>query len=113
MELKPVFSPDTQLPEYLETKLLTRELTNIFLRGAHVLLDKHPVTVEQARALQDTWPGDTRVYTVSDIGQRDEDIVKYYKDNGALNYELSNEAEMEGLFYSIYEMMHILHITSC
>ena len=91
LELKPVYSSDEQLPEYLETNLLTRELTNIFLRGTNVLLDKHPVNVDQARVLQDTWQGETRVYSTA--GSPDDEIIQFYRENKVL-HEIKDEDEM-------------------
>lgn len=56
-----------------------------------MLLDKHPVNIEQARVLQDTWHGETRVY--SKPGIQDDEIVQFYKENKILQ-EIKDGDEM-------------------
>ena len=70
------------LPEYLETKLLTRELSNIFIRQTNLLLDTFPRNIDQARAIYNTWQGSTHVFYFQDddSDKEESDVMNFYKE---------------------------------
>ena len=85
LELKPVYDHESRnLPEYLETKLLTRELSNIFIRQTNLLLDTFPRNIDQARAIYNTWQGSTHVFYFqdddSDKDKEEIDVMNFYKE---------------------------------
>ena len=66
IEIKPILSQSTRLPEYLETKLLSRELSMMSAEKCNLLLQFSPVSVEQARVLSETWKPSLVIFLSSD-----------------------------------------------
>ena len=91
LEMRPVYSEDSPLPDYLLSKLLVRELSLLVTGDSHLILDLTPSSLEEARELQQTWPT-TAVFLLTDCEGEDQDredlltdqLSSYYRDLGIL-----------------------------
>ena len=56
LEVKPIYTENPNLPDYLKSKLLLKELSSLVTGSSHIILDLTPFTVEEADHLQQIWP---------------------------------------------------------
>ena len=91
LEMRPVYSEDSPLPDYLLSKLMVRELSLLVTGDSHLILDMSPSGLEEARELQQTWPL-TAVFRLNGCEGKDQDredlltdqLTSYYRDLGIL-----------------------------
>ena len=79
--MRPIYSENSTLPQYLQSKLLLRELSCLVTGDRHLVLATAPFTPEEARQLQQTWtPAAVFLLTDSGEGERATNILRTESD---------------------------------
>ena len=91
IEIKPTLCQSTRLPEYLETKLLTRELSFKSAEGSNLLLQFSPVSVDQACVLTETWKPTLVIFFSSDtMNDSALEVRNYYQSINVAQVKLNS-----------------------
>ena len=100
LEMRPIYSENSSLPQYLQSKLLLRELSCLVTGDRHLVLATAPFTPEEARQLQQTWtPAAVFLLTDSVEGERSESDICVSGDLG------------DGNLSTYYRDLHMLQVS--